>query len=327
MNPLTRVDLFISYNRLETLSAGFTTRNLAIKTEEAVRVRANKQRQFPSIFFDNTTLLCNFAAIIDVILQTRPGGVALFLLTPEFFRNSSCEAELQAFLEVRAHSNVKLRFACLESTEDDILSISRLKTRDPTQSNFGLLTEIPVTTLEVTTALLCNFVFDAWECNDSDLSPQNLPTILGRSRGESFLALQQEFTKEDLPSFRVRLRLPFEVNDVQDAFIILGDRGSVTEHDVEELLGLITYRNAPGAERQRSMVEAYKRKWVLSSRLDWSDELRLKLFRLYENKAKSKTQGSSSREHQKRYRNPVSDVQDKSYYVTKRPRRATDLFE
>lgn len=127
-------------------------------------------------------------------------------------------------------------------------------------SDFALRADIPVTSIEETSALLSDVVFGAWECTDGDISSKNLPTILGRTRDKSFLALQRVFTEDDLPTFHAVLSLPRNVTNVLDAFIMAGERSALAKHNVNGLCDVIKYRNGPAAEAQRDMVEAYERK-------------------------------------------------------------------
>lgn len=195
--PENRVDIFISFHGSEDLSGGFTTRELASATKNAVYRSATNLGRRPSIFFDSETIQDRLDVIFDAVLQTRPGGVALFLLTPKFFTEEWCVAELRAFLDVHLQSYVKLRFVCLDSTPNDILDCKGQKSLVPEISGFTLRSNIPVTTKEEKSVLLSNIVLDALECK-GDISPRNLPTLLGQIRLISFFELQKVFTEDDI---------------------------------------------------------------------------------------------------------------------------------
>lgn len=291
--PDSRVDLFFCFHP-EMLSAGFTTSELVTATEELVRTSYNKQGTEPFIFAGSMARRVEMA---DAVLQTRPGGLAIFLVTPTFFTNSLCIAVLEAFFQVCTDSNMnlKVRFVCLEWTLDDILSSSSMNRQELDISMFGRCQDVIVTSIQATSVDLCDIVFSAWECTDGFISPNSLPTVLGRTRQESFLALQQLFTEDDLPMFRTKLRLPPEARNMPDAFGYASRRGAVTEHDVKRLYGFINYRKSPDAEEQRGMVKGYERKWVDSKRLSWEGKVREDMVRVFENKQRRVSQASSSR--------------------------------
>lgn len=145
MDPGSRVDLFISFHGSEKLSPGFTTRELAFEAQKLVRTSHSNLGTEHCVFFAS---ISQQSEIVDAVLQNRPGGLALFLLTPAFFKQTCCIAELRSFLLVSSHSSVKLRFVCLKSSANDILSIPSVKRLVPSLSKFVLRTDIPVTSIE-----------------------------------------------------------------------------------------------------------------------------------------------------------------------------------
>lgn len=113
-----RFDLFISHHGSENHSLGFDTRKLARSIRDRLQEHARNQSAEASIFLDETDIQSRLQADISrAIIQTRGGGVALFLLTPNFFKQKWCVTELRAFLNLeKAHINprIKFRFAVLQ---------------------------------------------------------------------------------------------------------------------------------------------------------------------------------------------------------------------
>lgn len=115
-----------------------------------------------------------------------------------------------------------------------------VKSLCPSLFEHPLTVNTPVGSIQETSSSLAKIVVDAWECEEDYLSPDYLPTILGRTQPESFLVLQKDFTDDDLPAFRAILDLPKSVTDVLDAFVKAYRRDTVTIDNVKKLRTVTT---------------------------------------------------------------------------------------
>lgn len=272
MDTNKRYDLFISFHGGETLPGkDFTTRDLARATHDLVGEVTQKQGREPSIFFDENPLHLNeeLSQIFRAVLQTRGGGLAVFLLTSTYFKRDWCVAELGALLHIYRTSRdtsaaINVRFFCLEEVNNVrydpyFLHLFEEVGRMP-------LLRVEVTTLRETSFHLEEKIRQAW-----DRAEPSRPTILGGDRDASMAALQRFFSEDDLAAFRTVLKQR-NISSVSDAFMVAETLGKFGPDDLDGLETVIRRGSNLGRQQKRDAVAAYRRKWLGTESWDW-DEL------------------------------------------------------
>lgn len=193
-----RVDLFLSFHGSETLSCGFTTRQLMRHVVEAVTTRARSRGATPSIFFDEENVRGHVPSdIFTAVLQLRGGGFGLCLITPRFFDFPWCLAEVAALL--RTHRDrrnaVRLRFMCLDCKPEDVLYHENVRYFIDELRAHSMLPSVSVYTCSRAVEQLTDFIFTVWDGHDG--LADRRPSVLGRTRHESMNHLQQFYLHPD----------------------------------------------------------------------------------------------------------------------------------
>lgn len=272
-----RYDLFISFHGNEVLSnpdlrPGTTTRQLA----EEVETRIRTKNPTASIFFDTTELHESLTDIFKAVMQIRGGGVALFLLTKEFFTRKYCVAELRACLYVHeiaersGNTGVKFRFICLEQSVQDIMNDSQIKELNLPLSLYVLHCDGFVRgTMPAVAQAVVEMVTAAWNGKPT-------VTILGETAPISFMQLSGSFGPTDIPSALSVLDVDDPLGQIyrmETVFERARKSGAIGYYDVEKLYPVIAMAQSGQAEKQKMALRAYKRKWIAGLSWVWDDRL------------------------------------------------------
>lgn len=262
VNSDRRYDLFISFHGSEELCPGLTTRELVRETRDQAFERSGG---LASIFYDEEETRGSIEEkILEAIMQTRGGGVALFLLTADFFTRRWCLRELNAIMDIHARGKTndngesfKLRFVCFDTSADNILG--HAKSVVPRISDY-VIHCVPRSTRENMAYKVTEIVDRAW-----NEDPRN---VFGDTVLASFVQLGNLF-RDDVTIARMHFKVAGD-----DIFTVLNNalgNNNFSLGDVKELKRVASMStNRMAVIEKRRAVDAYTIKWIESRGWSWS---------------------------------------------------------
>lgn len=284
-----RYDLFVSFHGSQTLTSlgirpqpGLSTVRPLV--EKLVHPKlARPQRWMPSIFVDSKVRSERVSDVFEAILQLRGRGLALILLTVEYFESKYCLAELRALLDLahlkdhptRSSEAISLRVVCLEPPQDGnsgidiVLGKVRQMRRDGMAYPFVEgLNDFVMQSITPTTsdgaAVADTIVEEVWRYWDD---PQICPT-LGADAESSFRDMQRFFEPSERHKLGRALGVLVEPRDEVGDIITKARKARLIDFDNLDLL-LRACEVCVDARMAERSIGFFQRKWC-SVGWDWS---------------------------------------------------------
>lgn len=280
VNPYPRrFDLFLSFHGSHDLS---DTGNSFASPGETVRLLARTIIEFvkgedpsrsPSVFFDEGSVSGRLDSIFDCILQTRGGGIAVFLLTKKFFRQSFCLAELKSCLDIAANARhgegIQIRLLSLEADVVNMILNDPFMIEHFPNLRDHVVHEIKADTVVAMAKAIAELTWKGW----LRPGPGENPAVLGMNEETCFQDLRRFFDRSDhlrrayLPILKSVLQVP-NATDVASAFETALDDNTIRYDNVDVLREVI--RLGPAAYRvvNEGAVASFERKWG-SQKWEW----------------------------------------------------------
>lgn len=284
-----RYDLFISFHGSQTLASlgirpqpGLSTvRHLV---EELVHPKlARPQRWMPSMFVDSKVRSEHVSDLFKAILQLRGGGLALILLTVEYFESKYCLAELRALLDMAHLQNhptssseaISLRVVSLEPPRDgksgiDIVleTVRQMRQDDKAYPFVDGLNDFVLQSIAPSicdcTIVADQIVGEVWRYWDD---PEICPTLGADAEG-SFSDMQRFFEPSERHKVGRALGVLVEPRDEIGDIITKACKAKVISFDNLDLL-LRACEVCIDARSSERAIHFFQRKWH-SGRWDWS---------------------------------------------------------
>lgn len=237
---------------------------LADDVFEGVCKRAHDAGRNASVFYAPRSIGESNSEVPDAILQTRGGGMALFLLTDAFLDSEQCGIELRCFLRLRMKEQydekAMLRLVCVGMTPDEFRQdvraqelVSRLDGCHLHSITLGSLAEMKAQIVEL--------VFKEWE----------LSNVLGATREASVRDLFSLFPETDFPIAAIVLGVegprPRSMNEI--CHEALSSRKLGRPRDSDLLRDILTLGSGLNGDRKRAGLHAYICKWESSEYWEW----------------------------------------------------------
>lgn len=248
-------------------AAGVDAGALANAVFAGVEKRARGSGRLASMFYAPRSVGGSYAESYDAILQTRGGGVALFLLTIAFFRSEQCVNELLSFLHLRKNAKYgeesELRFACIGMTPDELRQEPTAQALMSRLAGFNLHF-VALSTLPAMAGQIVKLVLEVWQS-------ASFACVLGATRQTSLADLLLRFPETDSPIAAGVLGVedPTASRMAEILHNALSSRMLGGGGDTRLLQDIVTLGSGLRSDSKRMAVEAFSRKWESSDSWEW----------------------------------------------------------
>lgn len=247
---------------------------LARAVRAAVERSAAERRMFPSIFSMDEDLVACRDVLIDAVLQTRGGGVVVFILSRDFFRNKLCLAAIFSALKLQGSANpaeqFTLLFMCPEAAVESIQRDPFVRDVVP-QLQACVIVPIPSGTVETSANHIADVVSSTWN-NDST---GGLPTALGCDLYDSFKNLLSIFTLDDLPFLCAEFNIVLQnVQDIASVYSAVVKDSRFNLRDIKPLRKAVIRCSGPSSLPKLRMLDAFALKWAKCESYSWGADAR-----------------------------------------------------
>lgn len=267
-----RTDIYISYYEHNKLPDG--TKFDKLISDLRVKFTQSGLRPFirpPSIFCAPKDVQGHINDECALrLMQTRGGGIALCILSEEYFRDTFCVNQFDC---IKSLSNEDLGFYLLPFSLND--SEKKL-TRDPfVRRHFRNWSQYTICSLSSTKHACIHTMFNevckAWgDAGSSYASRFGLRKFaLGREQEDSYRCLQKAFGAEDAAPLCLIFGLDINLSSIDSVFLAAHNRRVLSMNDIDKLkliLGEIPTQRKPLIQ---GAILAYEAKWLRTDILEW----------------------------------------------------------
>lgn len=247
---------------------------LAIAFFDAIKRHVHGLGRIPSLFYAPCSVQESDDEAVDATLQTRGGGVAMFLITAPFLQDDTCVTQLLRFLRMQEDApdgaEVKFRLVLVGLSEKDFRQHPVIQPLAPHLAGYRLHS-ISVRALAQTVFDIVQLTVNAWLSASS-------PSVLGETVRDSLLdLLRRVFQEHDTAT----AKMVFGIEDprmttLTDVFsAAFAEYRIGSSYDGSALLDkLVTVGSGLMSDEKRAAVTAFERKWVRAGAWSWDSDSR-----------------------------------------------------
>lgn len=261
VDSLKRYDLLPIYCRTNATAA-----KLSLQVSERLALMATEHKRYPNLLSYEAHLPASRSAIFEAILQARGGGVALLLLSDDFFLDKWCLASLLLALEVQKSSTraakLKLRFFCIDQDAAKRLSLVFPQLHAHYEANDSHAGDA-----SGMASRAARLVWGAWEGSAAGEGP----TALGGTVERALADLEHIFNISDLNSLTHALDCwRLEASSVAQALRAGIRAGSIQWRDLAKLRDfLVREQSIAPYEPRVQALDAHRSRWYECEAWEW----------------------------------------------------------